>query len=85
MVSVAAKNINGMKFSTWDNCHDNSGGLNCAKDPGTGSGHISGWWYNSCALGEPNGSGAKFFRWNNATSGAMTLQTSRMLVSKVGT
>ena len=74
MESAAIRNINGMAFSTIDNDHDLNLGTTGCSCP-----HGAGWWYNDCAFGEPNGAGA-YFRWFYNATGGFMLQTSRMLV-----
>ena len=78
------RDINGMAFSTFDSDHDMEVGLQCAvADPALFE-RGAGWWYNACALGEPNGPGA-YFRWFYNSSVSFTLQASRMMVKQVDT
>ena len=71
-----------MAFSTFDNDNDLAGGTKCAVADAALLEHGAGWWYNYCALGEPNGPG-KYFRWFYNSSVNFKLQTSRMMVKEI--
>ena len=81
-VSFPHRNINGMNFSTFDNDNDLGTSVDCPSADASGDGHGAGWWYNSCAVGEPNGAGY-YFRWFYNTTAGIVLQTSRMMVKLV--
>ena len=77
-----SRDINGMSFSTFDSDNDKALGVHCAGGDPALLEHAAGWWYNYCALGEPNGPGT-YFRWFSNSSTTFKLMTSRMMVKEI--
>ena len=71
----------GMKFSTYDRDHDNSGPYNCAISYGGGGG----FWYNSCAWIKPNSvyGSSSFVITTTTLSNNFQISVSRMMVKSV--
>jgi len=84
ITNETTRNINGMKFTTYDvtNDHLQVNNINCATNNG------GGWWYNACAIGEPHGSASispGHFRWKTTMlngGDAKHLQMIRMMIKK---